>query len=249
MLRKLRALGRRAGQKEGFVDASRHTERSAAPSADGTVHLFALDEQAAEAASSTALGPAADPSIHVRNEHVTGADDSVRQRQAAAAQRRTGRLDPRTSAYQVSVLLSLSTFFEHKLQADTIRAMELLQSEDFACKTYREGEDEAGTSSSDPDELSSSVPCARSTASVSARCVDVARVALALSRWGYTVIVRRVLHSKTYWTKSFDNTFIVALDTSSGMGVEYIVDPHFRELFRTGAMSRNYRWVHAAGRG
>jgi hypothetical protein len=47
--------------------------------------------------------------------------------------------------------------------------------------------------------------------------------------------------SKTYWTKSFDNTFIVALDTSSGMGVEYIVDPHFKELFRTGAMSRNYR--------
>jgi len=50
-------------------------------------------------------------------------------------------------------------------------------------------------------------------------------------------------HSKTYWTKSFDNTFIVALDASSGMGVEYIVDPHFKGKFSTGTMSDEYRCV------
>lgn len=57
------------------------------------------------------------------------------------------------------------------------------------------------------------------------------------------MIVRKVLHSKAYWTKSMDNTFIVALDTSSGSHVEYVVDPHFRETFNVGVMSANYRCV------
>jgi hypothetical protein len=238
----------------------------------------------------------------------------------------------------VSSLLSLSTFFEHKLQADATRALASLQREDTLLECDEEGSSccggPAGCSapatsasslcSSDAGDggcarcggfgpgsasESSRPPCCRgagrSGASMSARGADVARVALALSRWGYTVIVRRVLHSKVrlalaraaraggpalwprpraagrrsqglkrsggraaagprssadpdllpaepltppppphthqaYWTKSFDNTFIVALDTTSGSGVEYIVDPHFRELFRTGAMSGNY---------
>jgi hypothetical protein len=77
----------------------------------------------------------------------------------------------------------------------------------------------------------------------SATAASTAHVALQLSRWGYRVIVRKVLHSKAYWTKSMDNTFIVALDTSSGSHVEYVVDPHFRETFNVGVMSSNYRWA------
>lgn len=68
-------------------------------------------------------------------------------------------------------------------------------------------------------------------------------MALQLVRWGYRVIVRKVLHSKAYWTKAMDNTFIVALDTSSGSHVEYIVDPHFKETFNVGVMSQNYRYA------
>ena len=75
----------------------------------------------------------------------------------------------------------------------------------------------------------------------SATAASTAHVALQLVRWGYRVIVRKVLHSKAYWTKAMDNTFIVALDTSSGSHVEYVVDPHFRETFNVGVMSENYR--------
>jgi hypothetical protein len=77
----------------------------------------------------------------------------------------------------------------------------------------------------------------------SATAASTAHVALLLASWGYRVIVRKVLHSKVYWTKSMDNTFIVALDGSSGAHVEYIVDPHFQEAFNVGVMSDNYRCV------
>lgn len=77
----------------------------------------------------------------------------------------------------------------------------------------------------------------------SATAASTAHVALLLASWGYRVIVRKVLHSKAYWTKSMDNTFIVALDSSSGNHVEYIVDPHFQEAFNVGVMSDNYRCV------
>jgi hypothetical protein len=86
--------------------------------------------------------------------------------------------------------------------------------------------------------------CASRTASATA--ASTAHVALQLSRWGYRVIVRKVLHSKAYWTKSMDNTFIVALDTSSGSHVEYVVDPHFKETFNVGVMSSNYRCAMAS---
>lgn len=79
----------------------------------------------------------------------------------------------------------------------------------------------------------------------SATAASTAHVALLLASWGYRVIVRKVLHSKAYWTKSMDNTFIVALDSSSGSHVEYIVDPHFQEAFNVGVMSDNYRCVWA----
>jgi hypothetical protein len=77
----------------------------------------------------------------------------------------------------------------------------------------------------------------------SATAASTAHVALLLASWGYRVIVRKVVHSKAYWTKSMDNTFIVALDSSSGNHVEYIVDPHFQEAFNVGVMSDNYRCV------
>lgn len=77
----------------------------------------------------------------------------------------------------------------------------------------------------------------------SATAASTAHVALLLASWGYRVIVRKVLHSKAYWTKSMDNTFLVALDGSSGAHVEYIVDPHFQEAFNVGVMSDNYRCV------
>jgi hypothetical protein len=78
---------------------------------------------------------------------------------------------------------------------------------------------------------------------LSTTAANTAHVALQLSRWGYRVIVRKVLHSKVYWTKSMHNTFIVALDTSNGSHVEYVLDPHFKEIFNTGVMSSNYRSV------
>jgi hypothetical protein len=81
----------------------------------------------------------------------------------------------------------------------------------------------------------------------SATAASTAHVALLLASWGYRVIVRKVLHSKAYWTKSMDNTFIVALDGSSGNHVEYIVDPHFQEAFNVGVMSDNYRCVGVCG--
>jgi hypothetical protein len=202
-----RALARR-GREPSLLDASKHTDRSGAPS-EGTVHLFALDDAAEAAAhqqcaalgalAAGAAATAADPSAHARREAL---DDSVRQRQDAAAERRAGRLDPMSSAYQVSVLLSLSTFFEHKLQEDAAAAMAALRSADAAAQQQQQLDDEEYPSS-DPGDLGSSAAsaaasfgggAARSAASASARCCDVARVALALSQQGYTVIVRRVLH-------------------------------------------------------
>jgi hypothetical protein len=78
----------------------------------------------------------------------------------------------------------------------------------------------------------------RSPSATAGATVAIAR---RLSGWGYRVIVRKVLHSKAYWTKAMDNTFIVALDSSSGGHVEYVVDPHFKEAFNVGVMSDNYR--------
>lgn len=209
------------------------------------------------------MGAAADeainktaPIVHMRRDLQTAQaeqDDSMHRRQAAAAQRRDGRhLDPHSSAYQISVLLSHSSFFEHKLQSDARRALAAARCAAFArsetpapsadvksslnpaCSGELDGDSAAcandlyapqGANSSSGGASACGAP------SASARGVDVARVALALSKWGYTVIVRRVLHSKTYWTKSFDNTFIVALDTSSSMGVEYIVVSGARLLY------------------
>jgi hypothetical protein len=87
-------------------------------------------------------------------------------------------------------------------------------------------------------------PAAR-VSSGSATAASTAYIARSLAAQGYRVIVRKVLHSKAYWTKSMDNTFIVALDSSSGAHVEYIVDPHFKEVFNVGVMSDNYRCAHA----
>ena len=111
------------------------------------------------------------------------------------------------------------------------------------CCSYCQGHSDAGSFCS----CQNGGPCALRTPSATA--ASTAHVALLLASWGYRVIVRKVLHSKAYWTKSMDNTFIVALDSSSGSHVEYIVDPHFQEAFNVGVMSDNYRWAGAWGGG
>lgn len=66
-------------------------------------------------------------------------------------------------------------------------------------------------------------------------------VALALRSLGYEVVVRKVLDSREYWTKSMANTFLCAIDSSCGSCVEYVVDPNFKELFRVAYMTDAYR--------
>lgn len=85
--------------------------------------------------------------------------------------------------------------------------------------------------------------CAAALRQPSGSAAATAHVALALAGWGYRVIVRRVLHSKAYWTRAMDNTFIVALDSSGGGHVEYVVDPHFRDAFALRLASDSYRCV------
>ena len=71
---------------------------------------------------------------------------------------------------------------------------------------------------------------------------SIAKLGLVLSNWGYQVVLRKVLGTPSYWTKSMCNMFLVVCDSSeAGSGVEYIVDPNFKELFSTGMMSNSYR--------
>lgn len=196
-------------------------------------------------------------------------DHSAGKRQAAALQKRIDNqmLNPSTCLYQISSLLSLSTLFEHKLQRDAFTALRQLpcplvsgaaanaaaaerqhlqeQQQMFSASPQQQQQlaqlrcEHSGSTCSSVG--SSCGGCVSRTASATA--ASTAHVALTLSRWGYRVIVRKVLHSKAYWTKSMDNTFIVALDASSGSHVEYVVDPHFKETFNVGVMSANYSAV------
>jgi hypothetical protein len=88
-------------------------------------------------------------------------------------------------------------------------------------------------------------PSTTTTSSIrtsSSRSVDVARLGLLLSQWGYKVTLRKVLAAQTYWTKSLDNCFLVVVHFSEGSApVEYVVDPNFKELFRNGFMGDSYR--------
>lgn len=68
-------------------------------------------------------------------------------------------------------------------------------------------------------------------------------VALCLRAMGYEVVVRKVLDSREYWTKSMTNTFICCLHQSPEGCAEYVVDPNFKELFRVAYMSDPYRCV------
>ena len=80
------------------------------------------------------------------------------------------------------------------------------------------------------------------TSSSSSSRVDVASLGLTLSQWGYRVTLRKVLAAQTYWTKSLDNCFLVVVHFSEGSApVEYVVDPNFKELFRTGLMGDTYK--------
>lgn len=134
---------------------------------------------------------------------------------------------------------------------------QLQQQEYYSGSTYEQGMECSGagcaychgmaTDSSQGSCCSCAGGGAASLRTPSATAASTAHVALQLASWGYRVIVRKVVHSKAYWTKSMDNTFIVALDSSSGNHVEYIVDPHFQEAFNVGVMSENYRY--GGGRG
>ncbi|GBF99827.1 photosystem I subunit O [Raphidocelis subcapitata] len=260
MLRGLRrALGRRACVVNELSSSGRHAgtggqaAAAGAQPSDATVHVFALDDDA----QAQVQAPPADYSIRLRRDHAP--DDSVRQRQAAAAARRAGCPGggAAAAAGRVGALLSLSSLFEHRLQADAARALAALRQADALLEAAESAADDeaapaspgaaaAAASSSPPGSDADAASCcsgslAAARRAASARCGEVARVAAALARAGHTVVVRRVLHSKAYWSKSFDNAFIVALDYVAG--AEYVVDPHFRELFHTGAMSANYRAV------
>lgn len=89
--------------------------------------------------------------------------------------------------------------------------------------------------------LAATLASAAPAAAAANPAVDVALLGLVLSSWGYRVTLRRVTSPGTYWTKSMYNTFLVVLDVSSGSPVEYVLDPNFKEAFRTGVMSPTYR--------
>lgn len=64
-------------------------------------------------------------------------------------------------------------------------------------------------------------------------------VALRLSKLGYRVVVRRVVDAKQYWSKSMVNTFCYCIVPGTGVG--YVVDPAFKDLFKTGHMTERFR--------
>eukprot|EP00775_Hariotina_reticulata_P006178 gene6178-6416_t len=163
-------------------------------------------------------------------------------------------LNPSSCLHQINALLALSTSFEHRLSRDAMRVLSQAPCS-FAMQLAA-----AGAGSSRCEQHYGGTPLERSGSTTStSSCWDglcccvgrtpsttaasTAHVALQLSRWGYRVIVRKVLHSKVYWTKSMHNTFIVALDTSNGSHVEYVLEPHFKEIFNTGIMSSDYSAV------
>ena len=52
---------------------------------------------------------------------------------------------------------------------------------------------------------------------------------------------RQVSDSREYWAKSMASTFMICADASSGQLVEYVVDVHFKELFRIAYASHAYK--------
>jgi len=175
-----------AGKYHGGECAS--STRSGDSSAGDAAQVFALDAEtsAADPSSSSASRSTrrrTEVKVGMRRDQAPGGQVSVRggssgrQQPAAGAQQQqqrrgnAGLLDPRSNAYQVSVLLSLSTFFEHKMQSDALRALQAIRSGGGG------GGGERGDGSGS-----------------GSQGVDVARIALALRRWGYTIIVRRVVH-------------------------------------------------------
>ncbi|GFR49795.1 hypothetical protein Agub_g11733 [Astrephomene gubernaculifera] len=68
---------------------------------------------------------------------------------------------------------------------------------------------------------------------------SVPEVALRLSCLGHRVVVRRVVDSRQYWSKSMTNTFCYSVLPGTGIG--YVLDPGFKEHFRAGCMSDRFR--------
>ncbi|KAF8054879.1 Tspo [Scenedesmus sp. PABB004] len=247
--------------------AQRQPAQHAAPAQPQPRGVPPLPSEQARAAplSGTALQAQLQQSAALQALVAAGADDaSAPKRQAAAVQKRidSAMLNPGTTLYQISSLLSLSTLFEHKLQRDAMTALE--QAPALVAPAAAAAADAAAAlpcccEPGGAPPLGSSAgsglcggggacgSCGGSPARTpSATAAATAGVALALASWGYRVIVRKVLHSKAYWTKAMDNTFIVALDASGGGHVEYVVDPHFRETFNVGVVSPSYAAVLAS---
>lgn len=68
---------------------------------------------------------------------------------------------------------------------------------------------------------------------------DIPEVAVRLCRQNYKMVVRRVMDSKLYWSKSMTSVFCYCV--LPGTGVGYVLDPNFKEHFKTGHMSIRYR--------
>ncbi|KXZ52616.1 hypothetical protein GPECTOR_9g661 [Gonium pectorale] len=68
---------------------------------------------------------------------------------------------------------------------------------------------------------------------------SVPEVALRLSCLGHRVVLRRVVDTKQYWSKSMTNAFCYVVLPGTGIG--YVLDPGFKEHFRAGCMSDRYR--------
>ncbi|GIL60777.1 hypothetical protein Vafri_15220 [Volvox africanus] len=68
---------------------------------------------------------------------------------------------------------------------------------------------------------------------------SVPEVALRLSCLGHQVVVRRVTDSRHYWSRSMTNMFCYCVLPGTGIG--YVLDPNFKDHFKSNSMSDRYR--------
>ncbi|GLI66593.1 hypothetical protein VaNZ11_010513 [Volvox africanus] len=68
---------------------------------------------------------------------------------------------------------------------------------------------------------------------------SVPEVALRLSCLGHQVVVRRVTDSRQYWSRSMTNMFCYCVLPGTGIG--YVLDPNFKDHFKSNSMSDRYR--------
>lgn len=64
-------------------------------------------------------------------------------------------------------------------------------------------------------------------------------ISLAMAACGYRLVVRRVVDSGHYWSRTMSSTFCYCV--LPGTGVGYVVEPRFKEHFKLGCMTERYR--------